>query len=379
MKRKTILSLLVAILAAVVFNAFVGAAVALVMGYAWWKGAVILNLVAIALGPVFKRGRVYAGVHQEVWTGVMLKKLREAEENLGWLAAITDYSEYVQNEVIHFVELGGDPDVLINNSTYPLAVQTLEDADRPISLDTYETKATPISERELETISYDKLGSVQERHRENVSESRYRKSLHALAPTSHNATDSPVLLTSGSLTGESPIRRRLTKQDLLALKKWFDARKVPNKERILVLCPDHVQDLLLVDEQFAKQYNLDTVDGRIGRLYSFDIYEYTDAPYYTVSTKTKAPYGAVIGDTHRQASVAYHSKSMMRATGTLKTYHSDAKTDPLHHRHLFNVALRAICLPLRSKGCTAAVVSDVSASGGSGGGEGAQGSIGGGL
>lgn len=360
MKLQTTLFLILGILGAVVVNAVVGSLIALLMGYVWWKGAVVVNLLSLVIGPVYKKGRLHAGVHQEVWTGVMLKKLREAEENLGWMAAITDYSEYVQSEVIHFTELGGDPEVLVNNNTYPLDVQTLEDADRPISLDLYETKPTAIPDKELETISYDKLGSVQERHRENVSESRFRKALHAIAPTNHNDMDSPVLLTSGDLTGEEANRRQLRKKDLLTLKKWFDARKIPNKERILVLCSDHVQDLLMFDEQFSKQYNLDNKDGRISRLYSFDIYEYTDCPYYTVSSKAKAAYGSVVGGTHRQASVAFHSKSMMRAMGTLKTYHSDAKTDPLHHRHLFNVALRAICLPMRSKGCTAAIVSAIS-------------------
>lgn len=359
-KIKPTLKLLSGILVAVAFNALIGAGASLLLGYAWWKGALLLNLLVLALGPVLRRGQANFGVHQEVWTGVMIKKLREAETNLGWMAAITDYSEHVNNDVIHFTEIGGDPEVLINNNTYPLDVQTIEDADRPISLDRYETKATPVTDKELETISYDKLGSVMERHRENVSECRFRKALHAIAPTSNNEKDSPVLLTTGELTGETNNRRRLTKKDLLALKKWFDGRKIPNNERVLVLCGDHVQDLLMLDEQFAKQYNLDNANGRIGRLYSFDIYEHTDCPHYNVASKTEAAYGAVIGSVYRQASVAFHTKSMMRATGALKTYHSDAKTDPLHHRHLFNVALRAICLPLRSKGCTAAIVSAVS-------------------
>lgn len=357
MKLKSVLFMTLYILGAIAFNALVGGGIAWLLGLEVWMGAVALNVIALAIGPIYKRNRVNAGVYQEVWTGVMIKKFREAEENLGWMAAIPDFSEHVESSVIHFVELGGDPDVLINNNTYPLAVQTIEDADKPISLDLYETKATAISDKELDTISYDKLGSVMERHRENVSENRYRKALHAIAPESHNEKDSPVILTTGSATGETNNRKRLLKNDLLALKKWFDDRKVSKKGRILVLCSDHAQDLLAQDEQFAKQYNLDNVDGRIGRLYGFDIYEHTDCPYYTVSNKTEAAYGAVIGSTHRQASVAFHAKSMMRAMGELKTYKSDAATDPLHHRHLFNVSLRAICLPLRSKGCRAAIVS----------------------
>lgn len=360
MKLKNVLMILLGVLAAMTFNALIGAGVALLCGYTWWYGSVLLNIIVVACGPLMRRGRANAGVHREVWTGVILKRLREAEENIGWLAAIPDYSEHVEAAVIHFVELGGDPDVLVNNNTYPLDVQTIEDADRPISLDLYETKATAISDKELDTISYDKLGTVMERHKDNTFASYVRKVLHAIAPSTHKDVESPVLLTTGELTGETNNRRRMTTTDLLRLKKWFDVSKIPANERILVLCSDHVQDLLLTHESFAKQYNLDNVNGRIGRLYGFDIYEYTECPHYVVSTKTEAAYGAVIGSTHRQASVAFHSKSMMRAKGELKQYISHAKSDPIHHRNLYNLALRAIGLPLRSKGCTAAIVSAVS-------------------
>ena len=47
----------------------------------------------------------------------------------------------------------------------------------------------------------------------------------------------------------------------------------------------------------------------------------------------------------------------MRATGSLTIYESLAKTDPLNHRNLYNVRQRAICAPLRSKECLAAIIS----------------------
>ena len=37
-----------------------------------------------------------------------------------------------------------DPDVLINNKTYPIDVQALEDRDIAIKLDKFQTKVTPI-------------------------------------------------------------------------------------------------------------------------------------------------------------------------------------------------------------------------------------------
>ena len=351
---RSLLTALPVLLAVVLFNAVIGAGISALLGLPLWTGAVALNVLALAVGPfVTSRNVARAGVNQEVWTGVVLKKLREALENLGWFAAITNYDEYVDNDTIHFTELGGDPKVLVNNTTYPLNISNV--TDKPVSLDNFETEATSISDKELDTISYDKLGSVRERHKEVVEERIYVKALHALAPQSHS-DGSPVLLTTGATAPEGG-RKQLSLADLRLLKKAFDKWKTPKKDRILVLCPDHVQDLLAVSETFARQYNLDNEDGRVGRLYGFDIYEYTETPAYTVASKTKLAFGAIAGSGTAPASVAYHSKSCMRATGSLTIYESLAKNDPIHHRNLYNVRQRAICAPLRSKECLAAIIS----------------------
>ena len=241
---KFIRSLLVALavlLSVVFFNVVIGAGISALLGLPLWTGAVALNVLALAVGPfVTSRNVARAGVNQEVWTGVVLKKLREALENLGWFAAITNYDQYVDNDTIHFTELGGDPKVLVNNTTYPLNISNVTDADKPVSLDNFETEATAISDKELDTISYDKLGSVRERHKEVVEERIYAKALHALAPQSHS-DGSPVLLTTGATAPEGG-RKQLSLADLRLLKKAFDKWKTPKKDRILVLCPDHVQD-----------------------------------------------------------------------------------------------------------------------------------------
>lgn len=337
-------------------DAAVGALLALLIGIPAWIGSVVLILALLCVGVVYKPGSLNAGVAQEVWTGVLIKKLREALENLGWYSRIPSYDEHVNNDVIHFGEIGGDPKVLVDNSTYPLNVQELPDGDRAVSLANFETEATSISDKELDTISYDRLGSVKERHKEAIAEEIFNKALHALAPQTHNEEDSPVLLTSGD-TAEEGGRKKITLADLRRLKKWFDVRKIPRGQRVLVLCSDHVNDLLGVSETFSKQYNLDNVSGKVGKLYGFDIYEMSATPLYDVTTKAKLAYGAVAQTKHKPASIAFHDRSMMRAMGSLVTYFSEAKNDPLHHRNLFNVRQRSICCPLRSKGCTAAIVS----------------------
>lgn len=343
-------------LAVLIIDATIGALIALMIGIPAWIGSAVLLLALVCFGALYKPNSLNAGVAQEVWTGVLVKKLRESLENIGWYKRIPAYDEHVENDVIHFVELGGDPKVLIDNSTYPLNVQEIQDGDRAVSLAIFETEATAISDKELDTISYDKLGSVKERHKEAVAYEIVNKALHAIAPNAHNETDYPVLITSGD-TAEEGGRKKMTLADLRRLKKWFDIHNIPRGQRVLVLCPDHVQDLLSVSEAFTRQYNLNNEDGQVARLYSFDIYEMSSTPLYDSSAKTKLAYGAVPQSKHKPASIAYHEKSMMRATGSLKTYSSKSEGDPLHHRNLFNLRQRSICCPLRSKGCTAAIVS----------------------
>ena len=81
---KFIRSLLVALavmLSVVFFNVVIGAGISALLGLPLWTGAVALNVLALAVGPlVTSRNVARAGVNQDVWTGVVLKKLREALE-----------------------------------------------------------------------------------------------------------------------------------------------------------------------------------------------------------------------------------------------------------------------------------------------------------
>ena len=344
---KKILFVLMTMIGSVAFNSVCGAGVASVLGFDPLAGAAVLNGVSIVssmVGGVMPAGSLFAGVYTEVWTGEMTKAFRNAAESLGWYNRIRSYDQYVENDVIHFVNLGGDPNVLVNNTTYPLDVKSLEDADKAISLDKYSTEATSVTNDELYAISYDKMASVIERHKEAINEKRYAKALHAIAPAADGDT-TPVLLTSGDAVDG---RKALTREDIIALKKKFDKMKVPATGRILVLCPDHISDLLTLDQKFTEQYyNYQT--GKVANLYGFEVYEYSDAPYYLISSKAKQAFGVVPTSSMSQASVAFHTSRVMRANGSVTTYASEAKNDPLYHRNLMNFEMRSICMPLKEE------------------------------
>lgn len=354
---KKVMCALFAIVGAVAFNSASGAVLATVVGLPAGIGAVAGNAVALVAGQFAPAGVARAGVLTEIWTGEMIKAFRTAPEALGWYDRIRSYDQYVKNDVIHFTELGGDPKVLVNNTTYPLGIASLDDADKPVSLDKFDTEATPVTDDELHAISYDKMASVHERHKEALKEKKREKAIHAIAPDQHEAGKAVVLRTTGE---KDPVtlRKRLTPDDLISLKEQFDTMKVPEKDRILVLCSQHSNDLLRVDKAYKDAYNINETDGKIARLYGFDIYEYNSTPYYTSSGKKKA-FGATASATDRQASVAFYCPGMMKANGSVQMYYQEASKDPLYHRNLVNFRNWGICLPLKADCTRGAIVSTV--------------------
>lgn len=273
------------LLTAVLFNAVTGALFAAAAGFSPGIGAVGMNAVGALMGMYGDTAPVLrAGVYTEIWTGELVKVLRSGLAG-SWLDGVPDQSSIVNNDVIHLVEVGVDPDVLINNTTYPIPMQALEDKDIAISLDKFQSKVTPITDDELYAISYDKMARVKESHGNAINDAKFAKAAHALCATEHTAK-TPVLKTSGDADEETG-RKRLTPNDLVEMKRALDKLKVPSENRRLVLCPDHVNDLLLVSQNFREQYNIDRNTGKVGNLYGFQVYEYGNNPVYTTAGKRR--------------------------------------------------------------------------------------------
>jgi hypothetical protein len=346
------------ILSTILINCMIGGVIAAFAGAPPVVGSIAMNAVA-AVSPLLTIDGLRAGIYLEIWTGEQIKAFRTDVASLGWLAAIPSYDQYVrpgigsEADIIHLVAVGADPEVLINNTTYPIAIVALPDGDKAISLDKYQTTATPITDDELHAITFDKMASVVERHTQAVNETKYAKAIHALAPQTHTA-GTPVLVTTGAAAPEGG-RKMLVRVDIIALKKAFDKMKCPVKGRILVLCPDHIADLLANDQKFADQYYNYTT-GKIANLYGFEVYEYTACPYYSqpvitsgvvTTPATKVPYGAAPGTTATQASVAFYAPRMFKATGTTTTYPTPAEATM--QQHLYNVRHYFVALPKKQE------------------------------
>lgn len=312
------------------------------------------SIAAFGLGMIPRGSEIIQeGLFPEVWTGEMVKAFRH-DDQATFLSRISDYSQYAENDVIHLVDVGADPDVLVNNTTYPIDVQELPDQDIAISLNKFQTKATKVSDDELYAIKYDKMASVIERHKAKINETKYDMAVHALAPQG-STTLTPIVATTGEADGT---RKRVSRTDIINLKKAFDALKVPTTGRILVLCSDHVNDLLSVDQKFADQYYNYTT-GKIANLYGFEVYEYSNCPYFAAATQTKKAFGSVPVAGDYQASVAFYAPRMFKAMGTTTTYMSEAKNSPTTQSNLVNFRHYYIVLPKKQEAIGAIVSATV--------------------
>lgn len=300
---------------------------------------------------------LFAGLNQEIWTDVLVKQFRRAEE-ASFLNEIPDESRFVMagrgmNDIIHLVDVGVDPQVLINNSTYPLPVVNQADGDIPIQLDKYQTEVTAVTEDELAYIAYDKIALVQEKHSKAVIRERGKKAIHSLAPAS-DTVNTPVMVTTGS--PDATGRKKMTYKDLIAFKRKVDDAGVDEDGRILVLCSDHYNDLLEDPDTknvFSGQFQ-NEASGRLNQMLAgFKIYWYNLNPYFTALTKTKLAYGAIPAAGDYKASVFFKADDMFRAAGRTKNYAK--QPEPRTQQWEYNIRHNYIVLPRKQRAIGAIV------------------------
>lgn len=274
----------------------------------------------------------------------MLKKFRHDNS---WLGLLKSKQSWVDNDVIKIPKRGAAPTVLINNAVYPIVSAGRDDTHVVLSLNKYETTNTTVTAAELYALPYEKVSDVQEQHREELEGKTGQHALHSIAPASNTAT-TPVLVCTGAVDGARPT---LTSKDVALMKKKLDKLQVPKEGRILVLCPDHVADLLNEDRTFQTQYH-NAIDGMLSKsYYGFMMFESTYNPTYTAGTKVA--FGAVDGA--QMASIVMHNKTCFKATGTVTRYARPKELDPENRRHTIGFELYFIGIAIRDEGVGAII------------------------
>lgn len=289
-------------------------------------------------------------LNKQIWISQIMEKFYPEASFLNFAK---DMSENVEYDKINLADCGFDPEVLINNTTYPIAVAERTDTPLSIELSLYETENTLVRSPQAVELAYDKLESVIYGHRMALRAMSGNKSAHAYTPT-QDTTNTPVLITTGDNNGDG--FKRLVPEDILKLKKRYDLLEVPFENRYLVLDPNHVEDLILYDLKAFKDIT-DFKDGQPNRFAGFNILQYTRTAKFDFTTRQKLPFGAVANENTVFSSFSFSSEEVMKAMGNMKMY--EKIDDPEQRATIVGFDMRFIALPIRNKAIGAIMASKI--------------------
>jgi hypothetical protein len=282
----------------------------------------------------------------DVWLNRVIQNLT-TQNQAPWLDGISELDTQVaemgsgeasEMNVIHIPRTNFNPNVLINNTTYPIALQAYSDDEVIVALDKFQTEVTTLSDDKILGAAYNVIDPATKGHVSAINTKKFKKAIHALAPASHTAS-TPVLVATGTAINGVPT---LQYDDLVALKDALDQDEVSPDGRRLVLCTRHYNNLLLDRKNFGDQlinYKAGTPAPVIA---GFELYQYNGNPLFT-SAGVKKAFGAVKTATDREASVAFWTGGVAKKSGMTKQYFTPAASNPrtqsneLNYRHYFIV------------------------------------------
>ena len=282
-----------------------------------------------------------ADLLQEIWIDQLMKGFYPTTSFLNFT---TDKTSLVNNNTIHLGEAGVDPNVLINNSTYPITIVPRSDNPLEIELDKYETENTVVRRPDVIQYSYDQLEGVLFSHRSTLRTKTAMRGAHAIAPVADTSW-TPVVQTTGTTNNKG--FKILKFDDVLELKGRFDDLDIPLDKRMLVLNPKHTRDLINENIDAFKDLLEFNADGTPKKIAGFGVVEFTKNPVYDATTNQKKAWGAAPLSTDSYCSFAFYGDEVMKADGTPYMY--SKIDDPELRGTIVGFDLRFICLPIRNK------------------------------
>lgn len=286
-----------------------------------------------------------AQLEKEIWVNQIMENFYP---DSSFLKYGRDFSQLVNNNAINMAEAGIDPVVMVNNTTYPIAVVQRADEPIRIPLDKFETENTLVRRPEVIQYSYSQLESVIMGHRNQLRAKTAQKAAHAYAPD-ENGSYTPLVSTTGSSNNG---RKMITFEDILSLKERFDNMEIPLEERYLVLHPSHITDLIRLDVKSFKDI-MDIVNGQPKRFGGFGMLQFSRMPLYNLSTMKKMPFGTAQAEGYGFCSFAFQAGEVMKADGELYMYATE--DDPKERATIVGFDKRFIAVPIRKKGIGAIV------------------------
>lgn len=277
-------------------------------------------------------GFLRAGLNKEIWIPEIIEQFWP---DGSFLQEADDMSQWVDNNTINLAEAGVEPDVLINNTSYPVSFADRTDVPLALPLNVYDTEGTVVRNAEMAELAYDKRQSIVSQHKNALQAKIALHAANSYGPAG-NTDVTPVL----DKTGDDAFQIKY----FVEMEKIFNDLNVPLDKRFAILTPGHMADIRTENISLFNQ-----IAAQQGQtLFSFKMYVFSGNPYYTVSTKAKKAFGASIDpETDKKASLFLYGGSVMKALGATDMF--ARLNDPEQKGDIINFQQRALVLPKRAK------------------------------
>jgi hypothetical protein len=304
----------------------------------------IANTVA---GFIPRSAGLYSGVNKEIWISTIMEGFYPKAD---WLSRVVDMSAFVEFNTINLADAGVDPNVLLNNTSFPVASAVRTDTAIALALETLDSENTIVRNIEKIETAYDKLSSVTGQHQKAIRTKCYQRAAFNYAPATDTANH-PLFDSTGAADGTG--LTTITLKDITKMQMKFNDLDLPEEGRFAILTPRDLQALLNANETLANQY-ANLVEGKVLRLAGFDLFVFSKNPVYNKTTKAKKSWGAVAApSTDSTASVFVCPGEVMKADGTYDVFIT--QNDPGARGDILGFQKRFLATSIRSKGIGAIV------------------------
>lgn len=271
-----------------------------------------------------------AGLNREIWIADLMEQFLP---ETSFLSRARDMSMWVENDKINLAEAGIMPNVIVNNTTFPVPINDRNDTPLALELNMYDTENTRLRHADLIELAYDKRSSVIRGHQEALRQKIAAHAAWSWTPATGDATNAIF-----DLTGNAGV----TFNDIIDLSLQYDNWDAPEGQRNLVLHPTHQAQLQKAD---LAQYKAIWEKGQ-NELYGFKVFKTTKTPRFSNLLSKKA-FGAANAGNDVMSSFSFISDEVMTAMGTVTMF--DRLNDPEARADILGFQMRALALPIRNK------------------------------
>lgn len=247
-------------------------------------------------------------IEKELWLSMIMEGM---VPDTSFLSRCVNMDALVEYNKLNLAEAGLDPEVLIDNDTYPVPTAPREDVPLELLLHTFDTKNTVVRNIEEMESAYEKMNSVVRSHRNALTKKLASFAAHNWTPV-QNGTFTPVLATDGAVNKSG--LKSASFEDFLQAEAKFRELDVEMSSLVAVLNPVHLADLMAEDKKLYK----DVLQS--GKLFSFSLFSYTGLPYFDTATGQKKAYGSAPGTNDTRSSLLYCDTEVMRAMGDSEVF-----------------------------------------------------------